>query len=82
VRGEVLVHALEERSVYVSTGSACTSRTVAVSHVLKALGLPEEALESSIRISLSKLTTEDEIAFAVAAIKDAVASLRRMLSRR
>ncbi len=82
VRGEVLVHALEERSVYVSTGSACTSRTVAVSHVLKALGLPEEALESSIRISLSKLTTEDEIAFAAAAIKDAVASLRRMLSRR
>lgn len=79
VRGEVLLHALEERGVYVSTGSACSSRKAEVSHVLKALGLPEEALESSIRISLSLMTTQEEIDRAVAAIEDAVSALRSLM---
>ena len=50
-----------------------------MSHVLKALGLPEEALESSIRISLSLMTTQEEIDRAVAAIEDAVSALRSLM---
>lgn len=81
IRGEVLLHALEERGVYVSTGSACTSRKPEPSHVLKALGLPKEALESSIRVSLSWMTTEEEIDRAVAAFHETVSTLRLMLGR-
>lgn len=81
IRGEVLLHALEERGVYVSTGSACTSRKPEPSHVLKALGLPKEALESSIRVSLSWMTTEEEIDRAVAAFHETVSALRLMLGR-
>ena len=82
VRGEVLVHALEDRGVFVSTGSACTSRKAEPSHVLKALGLSEEVLESSIRISLSRSTTEEEVVYAISMIKEAVSALRTMLARR
>lgn len=79
IRGEVLVHALEDLGLYVSTGSACSSRKADVSHVLKALGLPADALESSIRISLSLTTTQEEVAHAVTTIQEAVSSLRQML---
>ncbi len=79
VRGEVLVHALEEKGLYVSTGSACSSRKAEVSHVLKALGLAERESESSIRISLSYTTTAEEIAQAVEIIQEAVSSLRKIL---
>lgn len=81
VRGEVLLHALEERGVYVSTGSACTSRKAGPSHVLQALGLTEEYLEGSIRVSLSYLTTEEEIDSAIAAFRESVNTLRWMLRR-
>lgn len=79
VRGEVLLHALEERGVYVSTGSACTSRNNQVSHVLKALGLSQEALDSSIRVSIAATTTQDEIDEAISAFHQAVSVLRMML---
>jgi cysteine desulfurase len=61
LRGEVLLHALEEEGVYVSTGSACSSRDKKISHVLKALGLDNRTAEGSIRISISYLTTPEEI---------------------
>ena len=61
LRGEILLHALEEKGVYVSTGSACSSREKKISHVLKALGLDDRTAEGSIRISLSYLTTPEEI---------------------
>jgi cysteine desulfurase len=61
LRGEILLHALEEEGVYVSTGSACSSRDVKVSHILKAMGLDRETAEGSIRISISYLTTPEEI---------------------
>ena len=61
-KGEVLLHTLEEEEVYVSTGSACSSREKKISHVLKALGLNDRTADGSIRISLSYLTTPEEIA--------------------
>ncbi len=61
LRGEILLHGLEEEGVYISTGSACSSRNRKHSHVLSGLGLNDQLLEGSIRISLSYLTTEEEI---------------------
>ena len=81
-RGEVLVHALAQRGVYVSTGSACTSRRTAPSHVLQALGLPPERLDSALRISLSRETTEDDVERFVAALREAAAEVRAVAAAR
>jgi cysteine desulfurase len=61
LRGEIILHGLEEEGVYVSTGSACSSRNKKHSHVLTGLGLSDKVVEGSIRISLSYLTTSEEI---------------------
>ena len=58
VRGEVLLHYLEQDNIFVSTGSACSSRRRVVSHVLEAMGLEESVAEGSIRISFSHQSTE------------------------
>lgn len=75
VRAEVLVHMLEQRGIYVSTGSACHSRKQEASHVLKALHLERWRLEGAIRISLGALNTPDEVTPAVEAIKECVTEL-------
>ncbi len=64
VRGEVMLHALEGDGVYVSTGSACSSKKRKVSPVLIAMGIPAERAECAIRFSLSPHTTEEEIDYA------------------
>lgn len=79
VRGETLVHRLEMDGIYVSTGSACHSRLARPSHVLVAMGLPVEAAMSSIRFSLSRLTTEEEIEIAGEAVQRAVEELRTLV---
>ncbi|WP_449240960.1 cysteine desulfurase family protein [Desulfoscipio gibsoniae] len=65
LRGEILLHSLEERGIYVSTGSACASRKSPGSHVLKAMGVKGELLEGAVRFSLSSLNTEGDIDYAV-----------------
>lgn len=79
IRGEVLVHMLEEQGVFVSTGSACHSRRPEPSHVLLALGLPRQRWESAIRVSFSFLTTEEEVARAAAVLARTVEEYRRMM---
>ncbi|EKP95837.1 cysteine desulfurase family protein [Thermaerobacter subterraneus] len=81
-RGEVLVHALAQRGVYVSTGSACTSRRTAPSHVLQALGLPPARLDSALRVSLGRETTEGDVERFVAALREAAAEVRAVASVR
>jgi len=76
VKGEVLVHYLEQWGIYISTGSACHSRGGSVSHVLKAMGLKKEALESAVRVSFSAFNTEEEVDFAVEKFKEAAEELR------
>lgn len=61
IRGEVLLHALEDRGVYVSTGSACSSRRSKVSHVLRAVGADPKTAEGAIRLSWSHTTTQEEL---------------------
>jgi cysteine desulfurase len=79
IPSEVLLHALEQRGVIVSSGSACSSKRRSPSHVLTAMGLPKEIVESSIRISLSMMNTEDETAAAGDIINDVVAELRKQI---
>ena len=64
------------RELAVSTGSACSTGTGKPSHVLKAMGLSDETAYSSLRISLGRFTTEEEMQFAAEKIVSAVTSLR------
>jgi len=78
VRAEVLLHALEERGVYVSSGSACSSnRKLPVSSVLKEIHLPESELESTVRFSFSDRTTMEEIEYALTQLREVVPVLRK-----
>lgn len=77
MRGEVLLHYLSDKGVYVSTGSACTSKDTKDSHVLQAMGLSKKEIQGSIRLSFQKETTEEEIRYAAQTIKEAVKFLRR-----
>lgn len=69
---DVLVNLLSEREIYVSAGSACSSNNVTPSHVLKAIGIPEEDLRSCIRFSLGNDTTIDRIEYVVRNLREIV----------
>ena len=79
VRSEVLLHALEEKGVYVSAGSACASNKPAVSETLKAIGLGKELLESTVRFSFSVHTTEEEIRYALKVMEEVIPMLRKFV---
>ena len=76
IRSEVLLHALEERGVYVSAGSACSSNKPAVSATLKAIGVKKELLDSTVRFSLSVFTTKEEIDYAIETMGELMGRLR------
>ena len=77
VRSEVLLHALEERGIYVSAGSACAAHKPQPSATLKAIGVEKELLGSTIRFSLSGFTTEEEIDYTCRNLEKLVPMLRR-----
>lgn len=78
VRSEVLLHALEERGIYVSAGSACSSnKKLPVSPVLKELHLPTDQLESTLRFSFSRYTTAEEICYCLQILGELLPVLRR-----
>lgn len=81
LKGEVLLHALEEEGIYVSTGSACGSREKKTSHVLEELGLDEASAEGALRFSFSFLNTPAEIEHAAAAVNKAVHELKIFSTR-
>jgi cysteine desulfurase len=76
VDSEALLMAIPE--IALSTGSACTSATVAPSHVLRALGTPDRLAHSSLRIGLGRFTTAEEIDYAGGRLIEAVGKLRRL----
>ena len=78
VSGEALVMLLSEYGICASAGSACASSRHAPSHVLLAMGLDERAASSSLRLSLSRETTEADVARAAEAVESAVSSLRAL----
>ena len=79
VKGEVLLHALEMKGVYVATGSACSSKKKTHSHVLTALGLKERQLEGAIRFSFGQGTTPEALIQAADIIKKEVCDLRTIM---
>lgn len=81
VRGEVLLHALEEKQIYVATGSACSSKKKGKNRILDAMSLKPERQESAIRFSLSPFNTVNEMDEAAAAIESIIAVLRRYKRR-
>lgn len=81
VRAEVLLHALEEKGIYVSSGSACASNKPAVSDTLTAIGLAKEFLDSTIRISMSVYTTKDDIDATIVAMNEIIPELRKYTRR-
>lgn len=76
VEGESLMMAL--RDLAVSSGSACTSASLEPSYVLRAIGLNDELAHSSLRISIGRFTTEEEIDYAIEKIREAVNKLREL----
>lgn len=81
VRSEVLLHSLEDKGVYVSAGSACSSNRPSVSRTLKAIGLRQDLLDSTVRFSFSDSTTEEEVAYAIDCMKEII-PFRRKYTRR
>ncbi len=81
IRSEVLLHALEEKGIYVSSGSACASNHPQVSGTLKAIGLRKDLLDSTIRFSFSFFTTMEEIEYTITILKELVPVLRKYSKR-
>lgn len=82
VRSEVLLHALEEKGVYVSSGSACSSnKKTPVSSVLQEIHLPADRQDSTIRFSFCERTTAEEIDYALDCLRDLLPLLRRYMRR-
>lgn len=81
VRSEVLLHALEEKGIYVSAGSACSSNKPAVSHTLKSMGVEKDLLGSTIRFSFCFETTEEETDYCVRELRELLPMLRRYVRR-
>jgi cysteine desulfurase len=78
IEGEALVIALDLKGLAVSTGAACSSGAIEPSHVLSAMGLRPERARASIRFSLGKQNTQDEVDYALALLQEAVARLREL----
>lgn len=76
IEGESLLLLLDDKGVYASSGSACTSGSLDPSHVLLAIGRPHEIAHGSLRLSLSPDTTEEEVDYMIQAVTDVVAYLR------
>ncbi|UWV48442.1 cysteine desulfurase [Acetivibrio thermocellus] len=76
VRAEVLLHHLETKNIFVSTGAACSSRKQVLSHVLRAMGIKPEIIEGAIRFSFSSFNNEEDIIKTVEAIKDILPKIR------
>lgn len=81
VRSEVLLNALSDRGIYVSSGSACSSNHPALSTTLQAIGLEKPLLEGTLRFSFCENTTKEELDEALAALKQLLPMLRRYTRR-
>ena len=76
-RSEVMLHALAQKGVFVSSGSACSSNHPELSGTLQAIGVKSELLDSTLRFSFSVMTTSEEIDYAIEVVKEALPVLRK-----
>ena len=77
VRAEVLLHALEEKGIYVSSGSACSSNHPAISGTLKAIDANQDLLDATVRFSFCKDTTKEELSYTAEVLRQLLPLLRR-----
>jgi cysteine desulfurase len=73
---ESLLMALDFRGIAASSGSACTSGSLEPSHVLRAIGVPPELARGTVRLSLGRMTTEEQVEYLIAALGEVVEQLR------
>lgn len=81
IRSEVLLHALEEREIYVSSGSACSSNRPHISGTLSAIGLSPEYRDGTLRFSFSVYNTKEEVDQVITALGELVPMLRKFVRR-
>ncbi len=81
IRSEVLLHALEERGIYVSAGSACSSNHPAISGVLKAIGVEQDLLDSTLRFSFCENNTLEEVEYTIDVLKELLPVLRKFVRK-
>ncbi|EJZ70081.1 cysteine desulfurase family protein [Lachnoanaerobaculum sp. OBRC5-5] len=81
IRAEVLLHALEDRGIYVSSGSACSSNHPGISGTLKAIGVRDDLLDATIRISLSELNNKEEADYLIKNLKELLPLLRKFVRK-
>lgn len=77
VKSEVLLHALEDKGIYISSGSACSSNHPGLSGTLRAMGVAKELLDSTVRFSFCENTTRKELDYTLAALRELLPMLRR-----
>ncbi|MBF7095778.1 cysteine desulfurase family protein [Alkalibacter mobilis] len=82
VKGEILLHALEKKEIYVSTGSACSSKKNRTSHVLEAINIPRDYIEGTLRVSFSKHNTLNEIDKCIEALAEETSKIRKFTRRK
>lgn len=83
LQAEVILHSLEQKNIYVSSGSACSSnKHKNLSHVLKAMKIPQAFEEGAIRVSMSQLTTEEEVDALIKALHEVIPDLYAITKRR
>ena len=81
IKSEVMLHALAQEGVYVSSGSACSSNHPDLSGTLKAIGVEDKLLDSTLRFSFSVLSTEEEVDHALEAVAKVLPQLRRFVKK-
>lgn len=81
IRSEVLLHALEDKQIYVSSGSACASNHSQLSKTLQAIGVKRELLDATLRFSLSVNTTKEELDYTLEVLKTVLPQLRRFIRK-
>ena len=81
IKAEVLLHALEERKVYVSSGSACSSNHPGISSTLQAIGVRKDLLDSTLRFSFSRYTTIEKTDYCIDVLKELVPVYSRFTRR-
>lgn len=81
VKSEVLLHALEDKGIYVSSGSACSANHPGISGVLKAIGLEKELLDSTLRFSFAENNTLEEVDYTLQVLKELLPVLRKFVRK-
>lgn len=81
IRSEVMLHALEDKGIFVSAGSACSSNKPHISNVLKAIDMPDDRLESTLRFSFIETNTVEQVDYAIEVIGELLPFLRRYIRK-